>query len=101
MRPYYEDDAVTIYHGDCREILPTLLPVDLVLTDPPYGINSPIGKHRRHRLTNDYLGGFQDTPGHDRGDQGATMPRLRETPRGEGRVRFGDRLLPVQDSQRG
>ena len=39
MKPYYEDDAVTIYHGDCREILPTLGPVDLVLTDPPYGIN--------------------------------------------------------------
>ncbi len=36
--PYYEDDAVTIYHGDCRDILPTLGPVDLVLTDPPYGI---------------------------------------------------------------
>jgi site-specific DNA-methyltransferase (adenine-specific) len=27
---------VTIYHGDCREILPGLEPVDLVLTDPPY-----------------------------------------------------------------
>ena len=38
MRPYFEDDAVTIYHGDYREILPTLPPVDLVLTDPPYGI---------------------------------------------------------------
>jgi site-specific DNA-methyltransferase (adenine-specific) len=37
MTPYYQDDAVTIYHGDCREILPTLDPVDLVLTDPPYG----------------------------------------------------------------
>ncbi len=36
--PYYEDDSVTIYHGDCRDILPTLGPVDLVLTDPPYGI---------------------------------------------------------------
>lgn len=36
MTPYYQDDAVTIYHGDCREILPTLEPVDLVLTDPPY-----------------------------------------------------------------
>lgn len=38
MTPYYEDSAVTIYHGDCREILPTLPKVDLVLTDPPYGI---------------------------------------------------------------
>jgi site-specific DNA-methyltransferase (adenine-specific) len=38
MKPYYQDDAVTIFHGDCREILPQLEPVDLVLTDPPYGI---------------------------------------------------------------
>ncbi len=30
----------TLYHGDCREILPTLPKVDLVLTDPPYGIGS-------------------------------------------------------------
>jgi adenine-specific DNA-methyltransferase len=36
MKPYYEQDGITIYHGDCREILPTLGPVDLVLTDPPY-----------------------------------------------------------------
>ena len=38
MKPYYEDASVQIYLGDCREILPTLAPVDLVLTDPPYGI---------------------------------------------------------------
>ena len=40
-KSYYQDDAVIIYHADCREILP-LLPdksIDLVLTDPPYGIN--------------------------------------------------------------
>ena len=38
MKPYYNDEAagITIYHGDCREVLPTLDPVDLVLTDPPY-----------------------------------------------------------------
>lgn len=38
MKPYYQDDAVTIYHGDCAEVLPQLDRVDLVLTDPPYGI---------------------------------------------------------------
>ena len=38
MKPYYEDSAVQIYLGDCREILPQLPKVDLVLTDPPYGI---------------------------------------------------------------
>jgi len=38
MTPYYRDDYVTLYHGDCRDILPQLEPVDLVLTDPPYGV---------------------------------------------------------------
>ncbi len=37
-KPYYEEAGITIYHGDCREILPTLPNVDLVLTDPPYGV---------------------------------------------------------------
>ena len=31
--------AATLYLGDCREILPTLGPVDAVVTDPPYGID--------------------------------------------------------------
>ncbi len=34
MKPYYQDEWVTIYHGDCREILPQLPKVDLLLTDP-------------------------------------------------------------------
>lgn len=37
-KPYYQDDAVTIYHGDCREIVPALGRFDLLLTDPPYGL---------------------------------------------------------------
>lgn len=39
MKPYYDHKGITIYHGDCREILPSLPKVDLVLTDPPYGVN--------------------------------------------------------------
>lgn len=38
MKPYYEADGITIYHGDCREIVPHLGRFDLLLTDPPYGI---------------------------------------------------------------
>ena len=37
MTPYYDDGkGIVIYCGDCRDVLPTLGPVDLVLTDPPY-----------------------------------------------------------------
>lgn len=36
MAPYYEQDGIVIYHGDCREILPALPVVDHVITDPPY-----------------------------------------------------------------
>ncbi len=43
MNPYYEDGAVTIYHGDCREIVPTLGRFDMVFTDPPYGHNNNNG----------------------------------------------------------
>jgi len=36
-KPYYEDKWVTIYHGDCREILPKLnVKVDAIVVDPPY-----------------------------------------------------------------
>ena len=38
MTPYFETELGKLYHGDCLEIMPMLEPVDLVLTDPPYGI---------------------------------------------------------------
>lgn len=38
MDPYYADDSVTLWHGDCREIVPTLdVRPDCVVADPPYG----------------------------------------------------------------
>ncbi len=36
MNPYYQDEYVTLYCGDCRDILPTVGTFDLVVTDPPY-----------------------------------------------------------------
>lgn len=45
MKPYYQDDAVILYHGDAREIVPRLADasVDFIFTDPPYGHNNNDG----------------------------------------------------------
>jgi len=50
LKPYYEQGDITIYHADCRDVLPTLEAgsVDLVLTDPPYGINFSAEGYDRH-----------------------------------------------------
>jgi len=39
VKPYYLHDGIAIIHGDCREIMPLLPKVNLVLTDPPYGVS--------------------------------------------------------------
>jgi len=46
VKPYYERDGITIYHGDSREVLPTLK-ADVVVTDPPYGVSFK-GKATKH-----------------------------------------------------
>lgn len=38
MEPYYQDDTVTLYHGRCQDVLPTLSNVDAVITSPPYNL---------------------------------------------------------------
>jgi DNA modification methylase len=47
---YYRDDLVTLYHGDCREVLPSLdsSSIDVVLTDPPFFMPA---KHYQTRIT--------------------------------------------------
>jgi site-specific DNA-methyltransferase (adenine-specific) len=47
MKPYYADDAVTIYHGEALEVLPSLDNIGAVVTDPPY---SSGGQFRGDRM---------------------------------------------------
>jgi len=39
LRPYYQRDGITIYHGDCLEIIGAIDGVDAIVSDPPYGIS--------------------------------------------------------------
>ena len=48
MTPYYSHAGITIYHGDCRDIL-SHVRADVVVTDPPYGIAHPCDYKTRKR----------------------------------------------------
>lgn len=50
-KPYYQDDAVTLYHADSREILPQIESdtVDMIWADPPYGHNNNNGDLAHNR----------------------------------------------------
>lgn len=52
-------DNVTLYCGDCREVVPTLKGVDALISDPPYGIQDLIGGYGRTQLSKD-RGGSND-----------------------------------------
>jgi site-specific DNA-methyltransferase (adenine-specific) len=49
LEPYFqtEDGRITIYHGDCLEVLPELRQVDLVVTDPPFYLPANISTSRK------------------------------------------------------
>ena len=51
--PYYSDDHVTLWHGDCLDVLRTLpdASVDSVVTDPPYGLTNIDSAHVSETIT--------------------------------------------------
>jgi len=55
MKPYYKDGHCTIYHGNCKDILPLLDPSDLIVMDPPFDmwrtVRSIFEKGRREKET--------------------------------------------------
>jgi site-specific DNA-methyltransferase (adenine-specific) len=55
IKPYYEENGITIYHGDCLEILPCLESVDAVITDPPYSSGGQFRGDRARSTTEKYV----------------------------------------------
>jgi len=56
LTPYYDHAGITIYHGDCREVLPGL-GAAVMITDPPYGYGFASGRQSTHRgeeIANDH-----------------------------------------------
>jgi DNA modification methylase len=49
VKPYYEDGAVTLYHGDCREVSLPRDSADVLIADPPYGVDWR-SNHRAERF---------------------------------------------------
>jgi site-specific DNA-methyltransferase (adenine-specific) len=59
MRPYYSDDFVTLYHGDCRDVLPSVV-ADCFITDPPYGVGLT-GRTTKHTWRAGAYASYEDT----------------------------------------
>ena len=55
IRPYYERDGITIYHGEALDVIPTLSGVGAVVTDPPYSSGGAMRGDRMAATTSKYV----------------------------------------------
>lgn len=53
--PYYQDDLITLFHGDCRDILPSLDGEFFTFTDPPYNVGKDYGGWNDSMPSEEYL----------------------------------------------
>lgn len=63
MKPYYSQDGIDLYLGDCREVLPTIAPGAICISDPPYNIGTPqltVDTSRGSRVVGGDFGSFDN-----------------------------------------
>ena len=84
MKPYYEDECVTLFHGDCLEVTEWLA-ADVLVTDPPYGRGWRQGALKMSR--SDSHGGIAND--HDTSTRDAALARWGDRPA----IAFGDLML--------
>lgn len=66
IKPYYSHGGVTLYHGDCLELMPSLT-FDVIVTDPPYGIGWKRSKNAaRSSKAHSGIANDKDTTARDR-----------------------------------
>lgn len=78
IKPYYQDESCTIYHGDCREILPGLPHSDLIFTSPPYNLGGAPWPHLGHWKPGDSAGGKSKWKNGSDGSGGVTYASHRD-----------------------
>jgi DNA modification methylase len=104
VTPFYADEAITLYCGDCRDVLPTLPQVDHVVTDPPYSERTHAGHDASNREGFGRDGADRRALGYSAwttGDVETVVPQLCRVSRGWVAV-MTDHVLavPIQDAMR-
>lgn len=79
MKPYFSDGTVTIYHGDCRDVLSELA-YDCIVTDPPYGIGYAAQPTKWQRRTKIQGGAVARASGDARGANAAKPEHWDDSP---------------------
>ena len=88
MNPYYADDSVTLYHGDCREVTEWLA-ADVLVMDPPYGRAWRQGSLKGHAKNPNSAGIANDDSTAVRDEILATWGSTKPA------IVFGDLMLPM------
>ena len=94
MKPYYQDEAVTLYHGDCREVT-AWLEADVLVFDPPYGRSWRQGEVKSKGSSRGHVRNEASQTGIANDDSTAVRDMVLELWDGKGQaICFGDLMLP-------